>query len=415
MGNDNHQPALAAPDQLALLELLEAQRPQLAAAYSQRWLANAAATSAPQLAETFRPVAQLAEQLAHLANSILDAEAHRLAQPGGEPQPLVSAAVEEVRSLHASLLIHWFTANGSGTASNAALLAQAGQGSDPLARPAIDSPLALDQRVALVIALTNAGRDDEAAQWLPATSAASHPGLVFAGALLAFHTGKVTQAQQAAGQLVEMLEQLHAGSADPQSLNWPTDKSTAQSLIRLLLDLQMARPAVQASEWALKAYPNDIKLLRLLAQASQLENQNAKACQALQNAVCLEPGNCFLRQQLAESLEQAGDWEAACAERATILDQEPDRPENLHALANCALHAGKPTYTLELCGRAIQLNPEDGQAYALLGAAHADLKDRQQAQAAYLQAVQLLLAWRSRLALAPATKDGLLQTAIQTG
>ncbi len=386
--NPRQHPALAATHQLSTLELLEARRPQAAAALSQLWLS---ASPSPSSSSTGAP---LANRLEDLAQSILSGEIQRLAQPGNPGQPALDQMLEGTLGLHADIFARWSSEN--------LILPPAGP--------------SIDQQAALAVTLVNAGRYAEAATALPGIAAdTDHPGLLFAFARLTFHTGEITQAQAAAGRLAEIIFASPA-QLNPQLTPWLPNKKTAQAFIELFLELQMPSQAAQAAEWALQSYPNEATLLALLAQAQRSGGQNEKACQALQAAVCLEPGSCPLRRQLAASLEELADWETACTERAIILEQEPSLPENYHALANCALHAARPQQARQACQDAIRINPEDGQAYAMLGDALVSLKDRPAAQSAYQQAVQIAPTFAQPwLGLARLQiEDGLTQTAIQT-
>jgi len=289
--NTHQDPATTAARRLAVLEQLEAQRPMAAAALSRRWLAAFPGQPDPSAAgqpwAIGQPWSPLANRLENLAQSLLDNEIQRLAQPSqaslASPasQPSLDQALEGTLDLHADLYAHW--------ASHSSNI------------PSIEPTTG--QRAALAAALLNAGRYPEAAATMPEDAAETHhPGLLLAHARLAYHTGDVTQAQAAAGRLAEIV---FTPPAQPGSHHtpWLPNKKTAQAMSELFSALQMFPQAVQAAQWALQSYPNETAILAILAQAQRADGQTQKACQALQAAICLEPGDLSLHRQLAESLE----------------------------------------------------------------------------------------------------------------
>ena len=97
-----------------------------------------------------------------------------------------------------------------------------------------------------------------------------------------------------------------------------------------------------------------------------------------------------MRYQLAETLEKAGDWPGALQERTTILERvEAPSALELRALANCALHTGEHQLAADVCQQALQIDSEDGLAFALLGQAHFELGSVERALEFVRQATQL--------------------------
>jgi len=134
-----------------------------------------------------------------------------------------------------------------------------------------------------------------------------------------------------------------------------------------------------------------------LSQASRSTGDDDISIQAAELAVALNPLNPEYRRQLAKSLESAGNWKESLPERQVILEHrfaQPDVPAwptsaDLLALADCSLHADQAQQAFEVCQKAIDLNPSNGHAHAILGEALSALGQDIQAMEHFTLATQL--------------------------
>ena len=98
-----------------------------------------------------------------------------------------------------------------------------------------------------------------------------------------------------------------------------------------------------------------------------------------------------MRRHLAQILEAAGDWTTAYEERALLIERiAHPAPDDWHQLAKCALRAGKPERTVQICEQILAAVENDGMAYALLGEALAAQGKHDDALDHLNQAIQIL-------------------------
>jgi tetratricopeptide (TPR) repeat protein len=233
----------------------------------------------------------------------------------------------------------------------------------------------------LTQALLESGRVEDAQAYLQTKQQEEElptdPNLLFAEALIALRLGDKTRAAIKAKQTFEQC---------PHLQNW----RACAHLAHLLVDLDLHLEAAQAAGMALQKRPYDVELLVLQAKSSLAANQTERALEAAQVAGMLAPEIHDVKLLLIESLEAAGEWEAALEERQKILAmRETPSALDLRALANCAIRAGQPMQAVQACEKAIEMTPDDGLAYGLLGKAYADLEDGQAAMENFHMATQL--------------------------
>jgi tetratricopeptide (TPR) repeat protein len=146
-------------------------------------------------------------------------------------------------------------------------------------------------------------------------------------------------------------------------------------LIKLLFDLSMYKETIQAAQIAIQIQPDDPQLFIELSQASRLAGEYYLSIEAAQLAVALNPLNPVFRRQLSASLEAAGQWQQSLPERQAILGHrfvQPEAPawptsEDLIAFVNCSLHTDQPDQAIDICKKALELEPTNGKAHAILG------------------------------------------------
>ena len=198
----------------------------------------------------------------------------------------------------------------------------------------------------------------------------------------------------------------------------PESHAILAKLARLFVQLDLPTEAVRAAELALEQYPNDYETIHLEGDAAKSSFQLELAVQAYQLAVCLKPDRIDVHRSLAESLEAAGDWQAALDERKEILQTTSDDPQldDIHALAKCALFADELTLAQQVSFQAIAINSQDGLSFAYLGEIYYRLGEYPKA-AEYIQnAIQyspnLPEPWLAQARIQ--TSSGQTQAAIET-
>jgi tetratricopeptide (TPR) repeat protein len=174
-----------------------------------------------------------------------------------------------------------------------------------------------------------------------------------------------------------------------RSQHWAV-RADSESLLQLilitadlLLELSMTKEAIQAYDLALSIRPDAPYLLAAKASAQRKAGDAAGAAYSSHLAVGIQPHSVDLRRALIMSLEAAGDWESAYHERKTLLDESFSASSNgdwpptadLHSLAVCALKAGHPQDSKEICHRVLAGDASDALAQATLGEAFAELGD----------------------------------------
>ena len=168
-------------------------------------------------------------------------------------------------------------------------------------------------------------------------------------------------------------------------------------LIQLLSDLALYKEALQAAQIAANIQTDDPQILILLSKASRSAAEYELSIQAAEFAVALNPNNPEYRRQLSHSLEAADQWVASLPERQAILEHrfaQPDVPAwptspDLLALAFCCLHADQPQQAFEVSQKAIEKDPSNGHAHAILGEALSALGEDDQAMEHFSLATQL--------------------------
>jgi tetratricopeptide (TPR) repeat protein len=168
-------------------------------------------------------------------------------------------------------------------------------------------------------------------------------------------------------------------------------------LIQQLTNLASYKEAYQAASIALQIYPNDPEILIIVTKTGRAAGAYDKSIEAAELATAIDPTNPEYRRQLAQSLESADHWIVALKERQSIIEHRfapPSAPswpiaDDLLDLANCSINAEQPQQALDICQKAIELDPSNGQAHALLGEALTSLGEIDQALEHFDLATQL--------------------------
>lgn len=370
---------------LAALRYLAVQRPALANRLAQG-LQNGIILTGNQPLNNPGQQEGLNDPMASLTQLLQSAELRRLAAQPSHEIPILAEALKAIRRFQAHL---------------AAQLAQAANQNADLkteleawkqaAQLAPQSPLYAS---GLARALLKAGRAVDAQAYLNTRQAEdpkiTHPALYLANALLAIRQGDIPNARQAALQAYELAENNAQQPLYVEVSNIYLLQEFFHPLTQLLLDLDLAAEASRLAQIGLGQNPNDPKLLELLAQAMLSLGNSLAALPAAYLACIRQPEQPTLHRLLLESLEAAGEWQAALEERKSLLGQiETPTSSDLRALASCALSAGEPEQAALACQQALQIDPHDGLAYGLLGDARLALGDMQAAFEHLQMATQL--------------------------
>ena len=348
---------LPLPEAGVLLRQIEKHRPDLAARLARRLLGRHPTIPAP------RRSASNLEKLDHVGQLLFNAEIHSLAAQPTQAASLRSLALRQTRSLQLEIAAQ--LAEASANSGDLAAAGRAWQSISPASDGAVPPP-------GLVLLLIETGRPGDALALLP-TSQSSSPLYLIASAHAVFAGGDMPSAREIARQALKSASDSLSGTGSAAAISLPL----LRALVPLFLDLSLPAEAGQAARLALSLQPNDAALLAALAQSSRLAGEPYPAVEAAHLAVALESGDLSFRRELGASLEAAGDWPAALAERSALLDGRFTPPEgevwpapaDLRALAACAIRAGQPEKAVEACQAALKSDPEDGLAQAALGEA----------------------------------------------
>jgi tetratricopeptide (TPR) repeat protein len=167
--------------------------------------------------------------------------------------------------------------------------------------------------------------------------------------------GQVVRARQLA------LDQI---SADPE------DARSYIALARVHLQSGEHEAAVAAAEQAIRLAPEWPAVWRVHAAALFASGRFAATEKSVLEAIRLDPDDGSLFQMYARVLSLCGRSKEALqwAERALELDPDDETAHHLFAALLCEVHPSKWKVSEELARRAVSLNPEDADSFAVLGA-----------------------------------------------
>lgn len=253
----------------------------------------------------------------------------------------------------------------------------------------------------LVISLLQAGRlDDSIALLQNARESDRSPLRWLINLHQALDNEDFNQARLFAHQVLDWLVATHETKPKPIESQVGSQNDTLallKHLIKWLFDLSMYKEVVQAAQIAIQIQPNDPQLFINLSQASRLAGEYPLSIEAAQLAVALNPLNPVFRRQLSASLEAAGQWHQSLPERQAILGHrfaQPEAPawptsEDLIAFANCSLHTDQPDQAIDICKKALEIEPTNGKAHAILGETLSAIGEDEQALEHLCLATQL--------------------------
>ena len=145
---------------------------------------------------------------------------------------------------------------------------------------------------------------------------------------------------------------------------------------------------------ACELQPVNPTLLILNARSKQKSGKTEEAVQALATALTLAPARFDICAQLAETIEAAGQWQAALTLRQALLDEvlandQSDPSGELYALSKCALQANLPEKAFQVGQQLLQHNPKDGLGQYYCGQALFQMGKLAEAQESLTKATEM--------------------------
>lgn len=154
--------------------------------------------------------------------------------------------------------------------------------------------------------------------------------------------------------------------------------------------------AIGALRDAVELDPNNVQALIGLGGVYYDQGLFAEAVTSYKQALAFDPSSAEARFGLGNVYLKQQDPAAAITQYQTALDLKPDFPEAQHNLAIAyfnlglsQLQAGQPGVAVQSLMQAIDLDPTSAQAYLVLGNAHFQQKQWDEAAAAYEEAIRL--------------------------
>ena len=263
------------------------------------------------------------------------------------------------------------------------------------AAPKLTSP------AGLVIELLKADRIDDAINLLPDTDGNTQTPLRWLTNLYqALEKDDLPQARLFGHQALNSFTEIYKRGTQSAVKIFGSRRdmlSFLSELIDRLADLALFKESFVAAKFFADLKPDDPQVLLTLTKTARSAGEHDKAIAAAELAAALQPTHPEFRRQLAKSLESGGDWKRALPERQAILEHRFSQPgtstwpltEDMLSFADCALHAGQPDEAFEVCQKAVDQDPADGQAHAILGEALSALGKDEQAMEHFSLATQL--------------------------
>jgi tetratricopeptide (TPR) repeat protein len=368
---------------LRLLKALFIQRPVLAVGIAQENLKSAWWEQNKSQVIDSPNITLLDEPYRQIKSHLFRAEMYCLAAQPNLAQPILAETIRLARGMQAQI---------AARLARAAAVDEDRQGHLSAWEQASHlDPDSLDHLSGYLLALLDDNQPNEAE-----TRLSEHPlafrkradqpaQLLYAQASLSQHAGDAEKAAEFAQRSMEKV--LLAVEAHlPQE---EIDQSLPVALARLFMEISLPQEAVQAARTALRIHPANVDACALLAQSLLASGQIDQAIASAHLATALSPDRLDLRQQLAEILDAAQEWQAAYEERRTLLERIPKPgPEHLYEYAESALRARHPEVTIQVCEQLMAEAEHDGTALAIYSKAIASQGRKDEAIQLLTQATQ---------------------------
>jgi tetratricopeptide (TPR) repeat protein len=149
----------------------------------------------------------------------------------------------------------------------------------------------------------------------------------------------------------------------------PNDARNFTSMARVLLELREGEAAIEAAAQAIQLEPEWPSAWRVHALTLFSDGRFADAEKSLLEAIRLDPEDGSLFQMYARVLSLCGREAEALdfARRALELDPDDESAHHLLAALLNEVHPSQWKISEELALRAVGLNPDDADAFAVLG------------------------------------------------
>lgn len=183
--------------------------------------------------------------------------------------------------------------------------------------------------------------------------------------------GDLEKARELAAPTVEAFMQFISSARPDYSpkflINWQPEE-----FIDLLVNLNYLKEAGVAAEWFLRFQPTNDRLLALLGDLFNRNDQPERAAKSLSLAVSINPNKPENRRLLAKLHETNGQFQNALEEWKRIIELEDDpKPEDLIHMARAAFKAEKYAETIDICKSIVEEDPFNGLACSYWGQAAA--------------------------------------------
>lgn len=376
---------LSLQETVSVLMTVNNARPELTLHLANGWLINQ--PSEYQIGTTTSQI----EKFSHLRDLLHYADIYSLARQMEKSDKLKNQSLKEINGLQAQITNDLI---GDGLFSRSVDQSLSDW-------TIITNPPKLTPPAGLIIKLLHADRIDDAIAMLPEMENSSQtPVRWLVNISQAIKNEDMAQARlfthQALNSFIEIYE---SESEDLEKIFGSQQDLLAYlfELVQQLTNLASYKESYQAASFALNISPDDPEILMMVTKTGRSAGDYQKSIEAAELATTINPTNAEYRRQLALSLEEADHWIAALNERQSVLEHRfapPSaaswpRADDLLALANCAINAGQPQHALDVCQRAIELDPSNGQAHALLGEALNSMGESDQALEHFNLATQL--------------------------
>jgi tetratricopeptide (TPR) repeat protein len=196
----------------------------------------------------------------------------------------------------------------------------------------------------------------------PAGDEASGLANLLASARLAIQDQKTEQAQGLAQQAFNETHKV-LKSRKPQ----PTPEFL-QTLIEILLTVNLVEEAVQIGQLSQKIYPNNTNLISLYARTLKRLGKLDQAVEYATISLALSSGSTPIHRELIDSLMQKGDWIESRKEAEKLVSQNPTPiPGDIVLLAESYLQTGQPADAISACEKGLTALPENWELLCMLG------------------------------------------------
>jgi Flp pilus assembly protein TadD len=149
----------------------------------------------------------------------------------------------------------------------------------------------------------------------------------------------------------------------------PSEPSSYTALSRVLLHMNEAEAAVEAAAQAVRLAPDWDHAWSVHASALLAAGRFAACETSLLEAIRLEPADGSLCQMYARVLSLCGRPKEALvwAQRALELDPDDETAHHLFAAMLHRVHPAKWRVSEDIARRAVAMNPDDADSFAVLG------------------------------------------------